>query len=178
MVGVFTRGFSIGGLTRAANRPQRELNGYEARAFNQGLGRAWWFVNGGNPALIAEMITPFAPLTQADMWSGVGLAATYAGMLDAQGLTELRMRAGDYAASLAQGAAFAAKARERAGNLTEYTGHATQLLCGLTAVEAARLCDQTLENLRAVGKEPPYETWRRRIQHEFTPQLQPNQTTL
>src|SRR5580704_12240848 len=134
--------------------PPAKLNGYETRAFNQGLGRAWWFVKGGNPEWIAEVIAPFPPLTQADMWSGVGLAATYAGMLDADGLMDLRSRAGSFAVPLAQGAAFAAKARERAGNLTEYTSLAVQSLCGISTVEATRLCDQMLENLPAAGAEP------------------------
>jgi hypothetical protein len=147
--------------------PPAGLKGYEPRAFNQGLGRAWWFVNGGNPAWIAETIARFPSQAKGDMWSGVGLAATCAGMLDADGLAELRTRAGSFAAQVAQGAAFAAKARQRAGNLTEYTGLATDVLCGMTAVEAARLCDQTLENLPATSAEPAYETWRRRIQREF-----------
>ena len=34
--------------------PPRRLAGYERRAFDQGLGRSWWFVNGGNPELIAR----------------------------------------------------------------------------------------------------------------------------
>jgi hypothetical protein len=149
------------------------LRGYEIRAFHQGLGRAWWFVNGGDPAWIAEMIAPFPALTQSDLWSGVGLAATYAGELNSEGLTDLRTRAGSFAPQLAQGAAFAAKARERAGNLTEYTSLATRFLCGISATEAARLCDQSLENLPAGGAEPPYETWRCRIQRKFSQQPQP-----
>lgn len=152
--------------------PPARLTDYERRAFNQGLGRAWWFVNGGNPEWIETAISAFSPLTQADMWSGVGLAATYAGALDADGLAELRHRAATFTPQLAQGAAFAAKARERAGNLTEYTALATRVLCECTAIEAARLCDQTLENLPATATETPYEIWRRRIQEHFVPNHQ------
>jgi hypothetical protein len=148
-------------------RPPARLDGYAARAFNQGLGRSWWFVNGGNPALIAQMMARFPAPTQADMWSGIGLAATYAGVLDGEKLAELRGRAGVYEVCLAQGSAFAAKARERAGNLTAYTDHAAQALCGLSALEAARLCDATTENLSASGEEPAYEIWRLRIQREL-----------
>ncbi len=56
----------------------RRLTGYERRVFDQGLGRSWWFVNGGNPELIARTIGKLPAERHPDMWSGVGLAATYA----------------------------------------------------------------------------------------------------
>lgn len=152
----------------------KRLRGYERRAFDQGLGRSWWFVNGANPDLIAATIAGFPPERQPDMWSGAGLAAVYAGMVSVASLAALRSSAGPHWRHLAQGAAFAAKARQRAGNSTEYTDFATRMLCGLPAVEAARLSDTALESLPANGPEPAYEIWRQRIQHHFkgTRQLQ------
>jgi hypothetical protein len=145
----------------------RRLAGYEKRAFDQGFGRSLWFVNGGNVELIARSIGRFAIERHADLWSGIGLAATYAGMVNEGSLTALRECSGVWHPQLAQGAAFAAKARQRAGNLTDYTDLATRSLSGLSAVEAARLCDRTLENLPADGAQPAYEIWRQRIQREF-----------
>jgi hypothetical protein len=156
----------------------RRLAGYEARAFDQGLGRSLWFVNGGNPPLIARTISSFAAGRQPDLWSGVGLAATYAGISDEPGLCDLRENAGRHRCHLAQGAAFAAKARQRAGNSTDYTGLATGILCGLPAAAAARLCDATLENLPADDAEPAYEIWRQRIRLHFQNQKQPFRNTL
>lgn len=153
----------IAGQTR---RPPR-LAGYEVRAFDQGFGRSLWFVNGGNPDLIASTIGNFAAARQADLWSGIGLAAVYAGIVDETALVALRARAGKYGPALAQGGVFATKARQRAGNLTEYTDFAARILCGLPAVEAALLSDTTLENLPANTPEPPYEIWRQRIQEHF-----------
>ena len=101
------------------------------------------------------------------MWSGIGLAATYAGMLDVQGLRLLANMAGPYRPHICQGATFAAKARQRAGNSTPYTDLATRTLCGISVVEAALLCDSTLENLPLNLPEPAYEIWRRRIQGYF-----------
>jgi hypothetical protein len=175
----------------------RGLAGYEARAFDQGLGRSFWFVNGGNPDLIDRTIANFAPERRADLWSGIGLAAVYAGIVGEAVLRALRELAGDHWPSLAQGGAFAVKARQRAGNLTAYTNLAAQTLCGLSAREAARLCDATLEDLQAsLGSgrvergasgawsenastlptlhtpddpigRPAYEAWRMRIQDYF-----------
>jgi enediyne biosynthesis protein E3 len=147
--------------------PPRRLVGYERRAFIQGLGRSWWFVNGGNPELIAQTITGLPAERQADMWSGVGLAATYAGIASESALRRLRDLAGACRPHLAQGVAFAAKARERAGNLTDYTDFAARALCGLSAAQAARLCDTTLENLPGDAPEPAYEIWRQRIRKHF-----------
>ena len=145
----------------------RCLRGYERRVFDQGLGRSFWFVNGGNVELIARAISGFASERRADLWSGIGLAATYAGMAAKGSLVSLREAAGVYSAHLAQGAAFAAKARQRAGNVTDYTSLATQVLCGMEATTAARLTDATLECLPGDGDEPAYEVWRRRIQNHW-----------
>jgi enediyne biosynthesis protein E3 len=142
----------------------RRLHGYERRAFDQGLGRSLWFVNGGNPELIASSVGNLAEDRRTDLWSGVGLAATYAGIVSREALETLHRLAGKEQPALAQGSAFAAKARQRAGNPTEYTDVAVRVLAGLSAQEASRLCDATVENLPANGGEPVYEVWRQRLQ--------------
>jgi len=91
--------------------------------------------------------------------------------VDEATLAVLRAHAGRHRPQLAQGAAFAAKARQRAGNLTDYTNLATGVLCDLSALEAARLCDTTLENLSASADAPAYEIWRQRVQNHFQPEL-------
>lgn len=145
----------------------KKLKGFERRVFDQGFGRSLWFVNGGNIELIAQTISVFSPDRQSDLWSGIGLAATYAGIVSEAALGELREKSGLFQPWLAQGAAFAAKARQRAGNMTDYTGRAAKILCGLSADDAARLTDEALENLPADSDVPAYEIWRRRIQNHF-----------
>lgn len=147
--------------------PPSRLNGYERRAFDQGMGRALWFTNGGNPALIADSVAGFAQSRQMDLWSGVGLAAAYAGIISEAALTALAQHAGPFRPALAQGAAFAAKARLRAGNATEYSRLASRKLCGLSIEAAAQATDAALENLPARNDEPAYEVWRARLRHHF-----------
>ena len=147
----------------------KKLVGYERRAFDQGLGRSFWFVNSGNIELIEQTLSNFSADRQSDLWSGVGLAATYAGIVNESELQNLRELAGHFRPQLAQGAAFAAKARARAGNLTEYTDLAAGILCDTTAEDAARVTDAALENLPADGEQPAYEIWRRRVQNHFVP---------
>jgi hypothetical protein len=151
----------------AGQPPPERLKGFERRVFDQGFGRSLWFVNGGNVELIAQTISIFSPDRQADLWSGIGLAATYAGILSEASLDKLREKSGSFQPRLAQGAAFAAKARQRAGNSTDHTSRAAKILCGLSASDAARLTDEALENLPADSDAPAYEIWRRRIQDHF-----------
>jgi hypothetical protein len=72
------------------------------------------------------------------------------------------------APELAQGVAFAAKARERAGNPAAHTELAAQAICGLSAAEAAAVTDAAFQDLPADRPgEPAFEVWRRRIQDQF-----------
>jgi hypothetical protein len=147
--------------------PPQSLAGYERRAFDQGLGRSFWFVNGGNAELLKTTISNFAERRQADLWSGLGLAATYAGGATEEALVTLRQMSGPFQPQLAQGSAFAAKARVRAGNVVDYTHQATRVLCGLSVRDAAQLTDSCLEDLPPDTSEPAYEIWRRQIQSHF-----------
>ena len=143
------------------------LVGYARRAFDQGLGRSLWFVEGTDVALIPETVRAFDSARWADLWSGVGLAASYAGGVEPGALSTLRVAAGPYGPALAQGAAFAAKARQRAGTPAAHTDLACQIFCGLVADEAAAVTDSALEDLPEAGPIPAYEAWRRRIQCRF-----------
>jgi hypothetical protein len=145
----------------------RGIRGYARRAFDQGLGRSLWFVNCADAKRVAETIQHFDASRHADLWSGIGLACAYAGAYTEMDLAALFAAAHGYRAELAQGAAFAAKARLCAGNLVAHTERACELLCGTSALEAAGTTDEALTNLPRDGPEPAFEVWRRRIQDEF-----------
>ncbi len=144
--------------------PGTPLLQYAVRAFDQGFGRSLWFVEGCDPDRIQSTIASLPTDRHADLWSGVGLACAYAGGTDRDGLASLRLAAGQHQAALAQGAAFAAKARTRAGNPTAETRLACGVLCAMSLEGAADVTDQALKGLEADGDEPAYEIWRRRIQ--------------
>jgi hypothetical protein len=145
----------------------KRVQGYARRAFDQGFGRCLWFVEGTEVNRIVRTIGGFPAERRGDLWSGVGLASVYAGEAGETELQSLRDAAGPFLPQLAQGAAFAAKARQRAGNLTPYHDLACGVLCGFSAAEAAQLSDEALENLPADGAQPAYEIWRQRIQARF-----------
>lgn len=144
-----------------------QLSGYARRVFDQGLGRSLWFVEGADVLRVSSTVASFDPERHVDLWSGVGLACAYAGGVDQADVEALRMAAHAYAPQLAQGAAFAAKARQRANNPAAHTEMACKVLCGISPEAAALVTDVALERLRDDGEEPAYEVWRRRIQTQF-----------
>ena len=131
--------------------------------FYQGLGRSLWFANGADARRIARAIFAFPKVYHGDAWSGVGLACAYAGGVSPDATMAMRRLAGIHAAALAQGAAFAAKARELAGNPARHTELTCAKLCGIDAAEAAALCDQALFHL-AGRNSSPYQAWRELVQ--------------
>ncbi|MFC4857052.1 DUF1702 family protein [Actinophytocola glycyrrhizae] len=145
---------------------------YANNAIDQGIGRASWFVRGTDPVLVADLLDTFPERRRPDLWAGVGLAATYAGGGDDRSVAErelrtLRARAGDYRGNLAQGSAFAANARVRAGVVPAHSALATQVLCGSTPQEAARLTDELRPGYQPDGDKPAYEVWRQRLADAF-----------
>jgi hypothetical protein len=153
------------------------VTGYGRRAFDQGLGRSLWFVCGADVERIASAIGAFPSSRRSDLWSGVGLACSYAGGASLATVRELRRLAGEYRGELAQGAAFAAKARCRAGNPAAHTLTAVEVLCDRPSDLVVEVVDVALESLPPNGIEPAYEVWRQRIRarlagawlHEPTP---------
>ncbi len=154
--------------TITEQRRPEQLSAHAQRVFDQGLGRSLWFVEGAEPSRIARTIARFDPARRSDLWAGAGLAATYAGGIDRTGLTALRAACGTFLPEVAQGAAFAAQARVRAGNPAPGTDLACEILCGMTAPEAAAITERARQNLESEGDAPAFEVWRQRIQNHFT----------
>jgi enediyne biosynthesis protein E2 len=138
---------------------------YFPRAVDQGIGRALWFICGGHAPDVAAVASRFAGRRQPDLWSGIGLAAAFAGGCDRDGLAALRRAADGHRAQLALGVVFAAKARSYAGSVPEHTAVACSALAGITVENAVALADATA--VSSAGSEPAYELWRRRIADHF-----------
>ena len=135
--------------------------------FYQGLGRSLWFVHGCDPHQISKTISSFPALYQCDAWSGIGLACAYAGGAGASDLQEFASVSGRFDSALAQGTAFAAKARQLAGNPAGHTEQACAVLAGVNAEQAAALCDRALTQVNT-DSSSPYQQWRELVQNYFT----------
>jgi hypothetical protein len=145
--------------------------GYFPRACDQGLGRALWFIHGARPGPVADAVAAFAPERRADLWSGVGLAATFAGGCSAEGLAELRTAAGRYADEMALGSVFAATARAAANHVPEHSKLGVEVFTGGTVEDAIMLAATTAVEQEDPGSsaDPLYEVWRARIRNHFEP---------
>jgi enediyne biosynthesis protein E3 len=138
---------------------------YANRAIDQGIGRAIWFVCGTDPNLVADTLDAFDTSRRADLYSGAGLAATYAGGVDRAELEVFLERGQAYLPQIAQASAFAATARVRAGLVTPHTELATSVICGISPEDAARVCDENLPQPSegSADQASAFELWRQRI---------------
>jgi hypothetical protein len=143
-------------------RPRR-LRGYARRAYDQGLGRSLWFVSGADPERAAATVESFAPERRDDLWSGLGLAASYTSAAVSDDVWRLAQLARRSRPHVVQGAAFAVTARHHAGNPVPETRTAAELLCGASVEAVARLVDAARDGLDGDPGGIAYECWRTRI---------------
>lgn len=138
--------------------------------FYQGIGRCLWFVEGTNPERIAARINSFPLEYAGDLWSGIGLASAYAGGVEKDVIEKIKNYSHQYIFNLAQGCAFAAKARVRACNLVPHTNMACLVYTGKNANEAASITDDCFNTITLAESKTSqgYELWRSRISRKFS----------
>ena len=161
----------VDGQRRPAAYPWEGSADYFLRTVDQGIGRALWFIHGAQVPDVAAAVGRFATDRQADLWSGVGLAATFAGGCGPQELATLRRLAReahpDHEAHLAQGAVFAAKARSYSGFIPVHSQASIIALADLSMEAATRLADDASVDGPVSGGQPRYELWRRIIREQI-----------
>jgi len=162
----FHQGYFEGKTQAISDLSTSRLSEHGRHVFYQGLGRSLWFIDGADVHRIRHSISQFSPLYHDDAWSGVGLACAYAGGIALAAISELRQESGLYAAALAQGAAFAAKARQLAGNPAPHTDMACSVICQMPAEQAAALCDTAFARINPLHS-CPYQDWRLLLQKSF-----------
>jgi enediyne biosynthesis protein E3 len=143
------------------------LTPYGRRIFDQGVGRALWFSSGAVVERIAGIIAAFQPHRHADLWSGVGLASSYAGGASRAGLRSVVAHAAAYRQQLARGAATAAWGRVKVGNPAAHTDLACEVYCGRDSADAAAVVDDAARDLPVISAEPAFEIWHRRTEEKL-----------
>jgi hypothetical protein len=161
----------IDGQRRPDRYPWLGAPEYFPRAVDQGIGRALWFIHGAQVTDVAAGIRRFASERRADLWSGVGLAAAFAGGCPPDDLVALRRFAGEddaeYPGQLALGAVFAAKARSFSEYVPLHSEAAVRALTDLSVVDATALADEATTDDGDTAGQPRYERWRRVIRSRF-----------
>lgn len=145
---------------------------YFDKAVDQGVGRALWFAHAGRVANVTHAIEQFAPERREDLWSGIGLAATFAGQAD--DVTALLPAAKTFAPDLGVGALLAVKARHTAGLLPLHTINTLATITGLSVPDAVALVDAAEVTGPDDRHLPHYATWRDRLRERLAPALTDN----
>lgn len=114
--------------------------------YDNGIGRALWFYNGGTPKSIAKTISGFPAERQGAIWAGVGLAATYAGGVSEIKIKELQELAGEYSHMLGEGSILACHTRDIAGN-PHKSDSTERILTGKSVKECNLFAAMAKENL-------------------------------
>lgn len=135
------------------------------KAFHQGLGRSLWFVENGRIEKIAKIISLHKKARRQDLWTGVGVAAAYAGGATNEALALLTSAAGTFSPALCQGVAFASMVRSQSESQAAHTERACQIICRLSAEECAAVAEEALNDLPKTDE--AYEIWRQRIRDFF-----------
>ncbi|MFL5910272.1 MAG: DUF1702 family protein [Gaiellaceae bacterium] len=142
------------------------LSGPALRIFDQGVGRSILFVRGDDLEAVRDTIEAFPAERRPDLWSGVGVAATYAGGLGEERVARLRELTHPHESRLAQGAAFAVMARVRARNETRDTAIGARVLCGAPAPEVAERAEAALREVPQ-DADSPLEAWQACLRQTF-----------
>ena len=87
-------------------------------AYDQGLGRSFWYLNNGNIDAAKALLEKFPKERWKDMWRGLGIAIAYVGGCDEVTLHDVLGKAGEYKAQLATGAVMALVSRGKADHVT------------------------------------------------------------
>jgi len=133
----------------------------------QGMGRCLWFRACGDPDVLAGCVAGLPERHRGDAWSGIGLAACYAGSVAPDVYPRLLDRSGVHAPALAQGVAFAAEAWRRCGYAPEHAHTAVRTLAGVSLEEAAAWTWTARRGLDGPDTGPAgYRQWRLRIQEQ------------
>jgi len=143
---------------------RRERSGYAACAYDQGVGRALWFVAGGSALAAIKLLSALPELRHSDIWSGLGLAMTYAGAATVDDIAVACEAAGPHRTQFAQGIAFACEARVLARHVPAHTDLAARAVWGIGAEELSGLVRKARDRLPEIESDlPRYEIWRRAV---------------
>lgn len=129
---------------RQRRSPPGFLPSYDRSAFDSGIGRALWWVEGADPRRIADSIGSFPANRQGELWNGIGTACTYAAGRDGEALRDLDRRSGAWRSDFLSGVSFAPLIRRRGRNPSELTDRACRELLGMTADQAADMTQEVV----------------------------------
>jgi len=109
--GLFQRRATI----RTQQVPENITPEYQA-GFDQGVGRAIWYISKGEVAKVMNIINHFSEERRSNLWRGIGVALTYVGGCSDALIAELKSVAGEFKLNLGKGIEAALESVQKANN--------------------------------------------------------------
>ena len=128
--GIFRRRRSV----RMKQIPEN-LESLSLRAYDQGLGRSFWYIAQGEVDKLIRIISNFPKERQFDMWRGIGIAIAYVGGVENAELIELNDISGNCSKAFKCGIALVTQSREEAKTSSIYTETICNTLLNLNTSE-------------------------------------------
>lgn len=107
--GLFQRRFTI----RMQQVPEQITTEYQA-GFDQGVGRAIWYITKGDVVKVANIIGHFLENRRPNLWQGIGVASVYVGGCSDELIAELRSTAGEFKPNVERGVELAEESIQKA----------------------------------------------------------------
>jgi hypothetical protein len=98
-----------------------KLDSLDTRAYNQGLGRCFWYNTQAEVEKLNRMINIFPKDRHYDMWRGVGVAVAYVGGIENLVLKELIKASNEHSLAFKCGIAIAIQTRTKANAIVDDT---------------------------------------------------------
>ncbi len=137
-------------------------------AYDQGLGRALWFISAGKPATMQQLLDRFPPQRRSDMWRGVGLMTSFWGGMDDSQLKQLLKCSQQFRPFLQQGAAQGISLRTDMGEVVAETDVAAKVICEATSEQIAEVAETSLiASTTGVFDARAYLFWQRSLTEFF-----------
>jgi hypothetical protein len=159
-------------FTVECREPPAALPPYAQKLFDAGVGRSFWWTQGASPTGIRRAIDRFPEVRRAEMWCGIGVAASYAGGVEERVLWELLEQSGAWSGDFLSGFFLSARMRQKGENPSPWTDRACTALLKMTTEEAADLVvgqvnkiAAELEGRERELREKGYGRLRERLRH-------------
>jgi hypothetical protein len=141
-------------------------------AYDQGLGRAIYFVTNGRPREVKDYIATFAPARQKELWAGLGQSTAYVGGPSESDLRKLLDLSGNDRFELMQGVLLGLSARIEQNYVPDYTEAARSIICGISSSKET-IVNSDVQELILKRREYPIFSWQKSIRDSLSAELGP-----
>jgi len=111
----YYRGLFRRRLTIQSQSVPGHVEAHNMRGFDRGVGRSMWYLSKGDLNVLLNMVRAFPAERQANLWRGIGIAASFVGGCTDSQLMALWTAAGQFQRELSDGARRVVISRKKAG---------------------------------------------------------------